>query len=138
MNSKLNHIGFFTAHPKRILNFYITQLGFVKDAEAILPKNIVYSIFRIPSSCFMVKLVKQDICLEIFWMKHYTLKVKSKDTSGYNHFGIEIENREQFCNRLSNKFKIKATKVKRGDHYNYFIRDPDKNIIEIKELLPKK
>jgi len=37
------------------------------------------------------------------------------------------------CQKLRRVFHIKVTKVKRGGHYNYFIRDPDKNIIEIKE-----
>ena len=98
-----------------------------------MPREIVYAIFAIRRECVMVKLLKDAVCLEIFWFKDYTLKPKVKGMSaGYNHFGMEIEGRDAFCYRLSREFKIDVTKIKRGGHYNYFIRDPDKNIIEIK------
>ncbi len=132
--AQLNHIGIFTAHPKRLLNFYTCALGFTTSQEAVLPKRIVYGIFKLRKECTMVKLFKDAVCLEVFWLKEYKLKPNIKGAIGYNHFGLGVENRDAWLMRLIREFKVEVTKIKRGDHYNYFIRDPDKNIIEIKEL----
>ena len=131
--TKLNHIGVVTNHPKRLLDFYTGALAFTRSQEITLSKEIVRSIFNIRKEATMVKLVKDKTCLEVFWFKDYRLKPRAQDTRGYNHFGIEEEKRGLLCQKLRRVFHIKVTKVKRGGHYNYFIRDPDRNIIEIKE-----
>ena len=134
----LNHIGIVTAHPRRLFNFYSNKLGFEKSQETVLPEDIVYSIFKIPQPCTMAKLTKDGTCLEVFWFKNYRLKPRAKETAGYNHFGMEIKDREEFLTGLRREYHLKVTTIKRGDHYNYFIQDPDKNIIEIKELSASK
>lgn len=131
--TRLKHVGVVTNHPKRFLDFYTGALEFTKSQEMLLPREIARSIFNISKEATMVKLVKGQTCLEVFWFKDLMLKPRAQDTLGYNHFGIEEEKRELLCHRLRRMFHIKVTKVKRGGHYNYFVRDPDKNIIEIKE-----
>lgn len=130
---KFNHFGILTSHPMRMLNFYIKKLGFKKEYQTILPKEVIYPIFRIPEACAMVKLGKFDIGLEIFWFENYRPNPNTTKTCAYNHIGVEVENKEKFCKRLADKFRVRVIKVSRGSHYAYFIQDPDKNLIEIKQ-----
>lgn len=134
---KFNHIGIFTGHHRRLLDFYLPALGFKKEYQALLPKEVMYPIFRIPYECHMVKLVRDDIALEIFWLDDYKLKSAGRWTAGYNHFGLEVKDREKFLKRLKAKFKARIIKVGRGSHFVYFIQDPDGNRIEIKETAKK-
>lgn len=131
-----DHLGMWTANPRRALNFY-QKLGFKKEYQGLLPKNVVYPIFKINEDCNIVKLMRDKLCLEIFWFtptpKSCAAAFKNTRMAGYNHLGLRIRDRERFCGSLSRKFKIKVIKIKRGGHYNYFIRDPDKNLIELKE-----
>jgi catechol 2,3-dioxygenase-like lactoylglutathione lyase family enzyme len=134
---KFNHIGIFTGHHKRLLDFYLPVLGFKKEYQAILPAEVMYPIFGIPHECHMIKLIGGGITLEIFWLDDYKLKGKGRWMSGYNHFGLEVKDRDRFIKRLKARFKARIVKVDRGGHFAYFIRDPDGNLIEVKEALKK-
>ena len=138
VNIKFNHVGMFTKHPKRLLNFYLTKLGFKKEYQTILPKSVVYSIFKINAECIMARLTRNSVVLEIFWFRpsgceEYELKTRVIGAVGYNHFGLELKDIDKFCNGLKQKFGVKVIRVNRGSHYNCFIQDPDKNLIEIKQ-----
>lgn len=134
---KFNHIGIFTGHHKRLLDFYRSALGFKKEYQTILPGEVMYPIFGIPHECHMVKLIGGGIALEIFWLDDYKLKSAGRWMSGYNHFGLEVKGRDRFIKRLKTRFKAKIIKADRGGHFVYFIRDPDGNLIEVKEALKK-
>lgn len=133
---RFHHAGLFTAHPKRLLNFYTKKLGFKKENQTLLPKNIVFSLFKLKKDCRMLKLSKDAVTLELFWFS----KSRGRDQPperkpsglGYNHLGIEVNDREQFCKWLNSKFGIRIIKINRGEHYAYFIRDPDNNLIELR------
>lgn len=131
---KFNHIGIFTGHHKRLLDFYLPALGLKKEYQDILPKEVMYPIFGLPYKCHMVKLIGGGIILEIFWLDDYKLKSAGRWMSGYNHFGLEVKDRDRFIKRLKTRFKARIIKVDRGGHFVYFIRDPDGNLIEIKEI----
>lgn len=130
---RLNHVGIFTTHHKRLLNFYFSALGFKKEYQALLPSEVMRPVFGMPRECHMVKLVRDDIALEIFWLSDYKLKRAGGWVSGYNHFGLEVKNRERFLKQLGAKLRVKIIKVDRSGHFVYFIRDPEGNLIEIKE-----
>lgn len=130
---KFNHLGLFTQRPKRILNFYLRGLGFKKEYQTLLPKSVIYPIFKINQECHMAKLIKDDIALEIFWFGKYKLKDAGRGTVGCNHFGLEVKDREKFLRRLHKRLKLKIIKVDRGSYSVYFLQDPDKNLIEVKE-----
>lgn len=134
---EFNHIGIFTGHHKRLLDFYLPVLGFKKEYQTILPKEVMYPIFGIPYECHMVKIIGGGIALEIFWLDDYKLKSEGRWMSGYNHFGLEVKDRDRFIKRLKTRFKAKIIKVDRGGRFVYFIRDPDGNLIEVKEALKK-
>lgn len=134
---KFNHIGIFTGHHKRLLDFYMPVLGFKKEYQTVLSKEVMYLIFGIPYECHMVKLIGGGIVLEVFWLDNYKLKSAGRWMSGYNHFGLEVKDRDRFIKRLRARFKAGIIKVDRGGHFVYFIRDPDGNLIEVKEALKK-
>lgn len=130
---KLNHLGLFTQRPKRILNFYLRGLGFKKESQMLLSNQVMHHIFKIPQECHMAKLIRDDMALEIFWFEKYKLKETGTGACGYNHFGIEVRDREKFLRHISKRLKIKIIKAERGSHFVYFLQDPDKNLIEVKE-----
>lgn len=153
---RFNHIGIFTGHHKRLLDFYLPVLGLKKEYQAILPKEVMYPIFGISYECHMVKLIGGGIALEIFWLApleakgkpgkrkvpltgldDYKLKSAGRWMSGYNHFGLEVKDRDRFIKRLKTRFRVRIIKVDRGGRFVYFIRDPDGNLIEVKEALKK-
>ena len=133
---RFHHAGIFTLHPQRMLNFYIKKLGFKKESQTVLPEHTVFSLFKVKKDCRMLKLSRDEAVLEIFWFSQERIRPqlaeRSPAVAGYNHLGIEVNDREQFCSRLNNKFGIKIIKISRGEHYAYFIRDPDKNLIEVR------
>ncbi len=130
---RLHHIGVFTVHPKRMLNFYLGKLGFKEKNRGILSKAQAYALFRAPYDCVMAKLTKANVCVEIFWSKGKMSNAPRPSVIGYNHFGIEMGARDAFCRRIKNRKRIRIIKIKRGDHYTCFIRDPDGNLIELRQ-----
>lgn len=131
---RADHIGIFTAYPKRMMTFYVNKLEFKKEYQTILDKDTVYSIFSIRKDCNMVKLKRGAISIELFWFNTDTYKVapKVKSRVGYNHFGLAFKDRQSFLDELRKK-KIKIIEIKRQDRYAYFINDPEGNLIEIRE-----
>lgn len=134
---KFNHIGIFTRHHRRLLDFYLLALGFKKEYQTLLPENVMYPIFGMPYECHMVRLTREDVALEIFWLDDYKLKSAGRWMSGYNHFGLEVKDRDKFLKRIKVRFKARIIKVDRGSHFVYFIQDTDGNLIEIKEAAKK-
>lgn len=132
--SKIDHIALFTTHPTRMINFYINKLKFKKEHQAVLDKGTVYSIFKIKKNCNMVKLKTGEVTLEIFWFKADKLKPRRKSIGGYNHFGLAFKDREKFLGEFRKERGVKVIEIKRKDRYTYFINDPDRNLIEIREL----
>jgi catechol 2,3-dioxygenase-like lactoylglutathione lyase family enzyme len=128
---KCDHIGIFTTHYKRMVDFYMNKLGFNKEKEELLSKTIMKSIFGIFSDCKFVRMASGDIKIEIFSPINKTSRRKLDHTGGYNHWALCVGKREKFLRILKRK-KVKILEVKRNDHSVYFIHDPDRNKIEIK------
>lgn len=125
----LNHIGLFTNHPKRLLNFYEKRFGFKREYEVSLSKEIVKSIFKITKRCSMVRLsFGKSERLEIFWTKDKRLKKRRLNTTGYNHYVLSVMDRDKFTERLKSS-GIKVTRINRNGRYPYFIKDPDGNLL---------
>lgn len=131
---KIHHIGVFTNHPRRLLTFYEKQLGFKKEYKTLLPKSLVTQIFGVEHDCFLVKLLLDTTCIELFWLKGKKLKETNQLLIGINHFCITVSDKRVFCETLAKKHKIKIIKVHRDkNYYVYFIKDPDNNLIEVKD-----
>ncbi|MCK4251524.1 VOC family protein [candidate division WOR-3 bacterium] len=127
-----DHIGIFTNDSKKLEDFYIKALGFKKEKESILSKQIVKSIFGTSSDCKFIKLVSGNMMIEIFEPISSRLRKKFNNIVGLNHWGYCVGDRKKFVKKLRQK-KVNIIEIKRNDHIIYFITDPDGNRIEIRE-----
>jgi catechol 2,3-dioxygenase-like lactoylglutathione lyase family enzyme len=127
------HIGLFTNNPKGLEKFYKSALGFVKEKENIIPKEIMYKIFGIRSKCNMIVLALSDIRLEIFYSRSLKFKKKIQSIIGLNHWGYFVKDKHKFVDILMQS-GIKVNRIKRDNNrFTYFVNDPDGNRIEIME-----
>ena len=126
-----DHIGIFTNNAQRLLMFYVKKMGFQKESEEILPASIMKSIFGIASECRFIKLARDWARIEIFQPLSIRLKKYQHACAGYNHWALTVENRNEFCQYLEKK-TVHIIKIKRKDHFVYFVKDPDGNRIEIR------
>lgn len=51
---------------------------------------------------------------------------------GYNHWGLRVNNRVAFCRSLKKK-RVKVIEITRNNRKVYFIKDPDGNLIEMRD-----
>ena len=82
----------------------------------------------------MVRLSCDETRVEIFWFsagRHPASRLAK--WAGYNHFSIEVENKQSFCEKLAKKSGVRIIRVERSGSRTYFLEDPDKNLIEIRE-----
>lgn len=127
-----DHIGLFTDNPKRLIDFYTNKLGFKKEKEDLISKDIINSIFGITLECRLIRLSAVSIKIEIFSPSLKSGRQHSKRLSGVNHWGLSTGNREMFRKKLI-KHKVKIITVERNSHKVYFIKDPQNNLIEIRD-----
>jgi len=129
---KCDHIGMFTNNSKRLVDFYTKNLGFKKGKTTILSKSIIKPLFGIPTDCKFIKLVSEDVMIEIFEPILIRGRKRINNIIGYNHWGYWVGDRIKFVQKLKRK-KVRVIKVKRDSHSVYFITDPDGNRIEIRD-----
>jgi len=132
MKRKNIHIGLFAQDAKKMLDFYTRKLGFTASEERQLPASIMTSIFGLDSECLMVKLKLDDIVLEIFSPANIVLTPSRENKSGYNHWGITVADKAEYCRRLE-KNGVEIIKTSYKERFVYFIRDPEGNLIEVFE-----
>ncbi len=125
-----DHIGLFTNDPERLLDFYTRIMEFDKISDSILDKSIMKSIFGINIKCRFIKLSKGELMLEIFTPIEQKSQVQTK--IGINHFGYKQNNKIKFVQRLKEQGQNLIT-IKKNNHSIYFIKDPDGNLIELRE-----
>jgi len=132
-----DHIGIFTDHYQRLVNFYIQKLGFVKEKEERLSKSLMQSVFGVASEGNFSRLVSGDVRIEIFSLVKSSLLKRSNRTLGYNHWALCVTDTKKFLSGLTRK-GVKIISIKRNDHFVFFVKDPDGNRIEIKECKTEK
>ncbi len=129
---KCDHIGLYTNNAKRLVNFYTKKLAFKKTKEEILDKSIFKEIFGISADCRFIRLVSDNIMLEIFEPINRSPYKNIKNSIGYNHWGYCVKDRKKFVQQLRKK-RVKIIEIRRNDHIVYFVIDPDENRIEIRD-----
>ncbi len=141
MNKKLirscDHIGIFTNHYHKMVNFYTQKLGFTKVKEESISKSLIQPIFGVASEGKFTRLVSGDVGIEIFTLVGLRLLKKHDRMLGYNHWAICVTDVKKFLSGLKRK-KVKIISIKRNDHFVYFIKDPDGNRMEVKECKTEK
>jgi catechol 2,3-dioxygenase-like lactoylglutathione lyase family enzyme len=128
----IGHVGLFTSHPRRMINFYTNRLGFAKDKESYISGDIMERIFGIACGCRLVRFVKGNARVEIFIPDSLTFKKKINKQIGYNHYSLVVSDKIRFCSSMAAR-RVGVIKIKRENHTTYFIKDPDGNRIEIQD-----
>lgn len=126
------HLGLFALDAKKIINFYTGKLGFTAEEERKVPESIMSSVFGLDSDCLMVKLRLEGIVLEIFSPDNTALVPRIKQSAGYNHWGITVADKVEYCRRLADN-GVEIIKTAYKERFVYFIKDPEGNLIEVFE-----
>jgi catechol 2,3-dioxygenase-like lactoylglutathione lyase family enzyme len=132
MINSIHHIGIFTNNPKELTRFYTEKIGFQKEATKIVPETLMRYIFNISTPCKLTKLKYGQVILEIISPQDCKLRQKEADITGYNHWSLGVEDKEEFCQELI-KRGLSIMKVESKGRFVCFIKDPDGNPIEIYE-----
>lgn len=132
MTCHCNHIGLFTNNPLQLIIFYSEKLGFEEGETKILSRKLMERIFRIPSSSTLTKLKLGQVTLEIISPQELNVKKRDNDVSGYNHWGLGVKKKEEFCQKLKEK-GVQVIEVESSGRSIFFVKDPEGNLIEIYE-----
>lgn len=127
-----HHLGIFTNNPSKLIKFYEEKLGFENGGTKLVSRDLMGKIFGIPSSCSLTKLRLGQSVLEIISPQNMNLKRKRHDISGYNHWALEVADKEKFCQELQQKGVV-VLELEREERRILFVRDPEGNLIEIYE-----
>lgn len=127
-----HHLGIFTNNPQSLIQFYKEIFGFEVEKTKPVSRDLMEQIFRIPSPCTLTKLSLGQIILEIISPQNLNLKRREYEISGYNHWALEVADKEKFCQNLKQK-GVAVLEVKSDDRKIFFAKDPEGNLIEICE-----
>lgn len=133
MNIFCHHFGIFARDPDKIKKFYVKRLGFEEGETRLLPAHLVDQIFRIPSPCYLTKLNRGSLVLEVFSLTDRQAQKRNSATVGYNHWGMGVEDKERFVHDLKQK-GVPVMEIEHSGRMIYFVKDPEGNLIEIYEL----
>ncbi|MBN1222077.1 MAG: VOC family protein [Candidatus Aminicenantes bacterium] len=132
MHMACHHIGIFTRNPKRLIPFYTQGLGFSEGEMRVLPPDLMGKIFGLASECQLTKLSQDGAVIEVFSPVEYEVDDCSPRTSGYNHWGLEVEDKEAYV-RILEERGVPVLKVDNRGRTIFFVKDPEGNLIEIYE-----
>lgn len=130
MKQNCNHIGLITGNPDILVKFYIEKLGFKEMGTRLIPASLMKQLFGLTCECQMTNLVQGEIVLEMFNLGDIDISLRTENTSGLNHWGLYVPNKESFCRELASK-GVEIIKAPYKDRFIYFIKDPEGNRIEV-------
>lgn len=126
------HLGLISDNSPVLIRFYTEKLGFSEGESRTIPRDLVKNIFGLPAECRMTKLHRGEITLEVFSPQGLGLAPRADTQAGYNHFGLWVEDKRQFCSKLAEQ-GAEVIEAPYQDRVVYFVKDPDGNRIEIFE-----
>jgi catechol 2,3-dioxygenase-like lactoylglutathione lyase family enzyme len=133
MNIFCHHFGILARNPKKLKEFYVKRLGFEEGETRLLPADLVNKIFSIPSPCYLTKLKRGAVVLEVFSLTDLQIHKRENATVGYNHWGLGVEDKERFVQDLKQE-SVPVLEIERSGRMIYFVKDPEGNLIEIYEV----
>jgi catechol 2,3-dioxygenase-like lactoylglutathione lyase family enzyme len=133
MNVFCHHFGILARNPDKLKEFYVKYLGFKEGEARLLPADLVDQIFSIPSPCYLTKLSRGSLVLEVFSLTNIDTQERKSATVGYNHWGMGVEDKGQFVKDLKQN-GVPVIEIQHSDRMIYFIKDPEGNLIEIYEV----
>ena len=125
------HVGLFVTDIGKVSRFYIERLGFKIVRDYVADTKIIRRIFSISSPCRLQFLVLGDFGLELLYFTREKLAPRKKNASGINHWTLLVEDKFRFCRNLK-KRGVKVIKAAKPSGTTFFIKDPERNLIEIK------
>ncbi len=125
------HVGIFVHDLEKVNRFYTRHLGFKIERDHVADRKITKQIFGINSSCRLQYLSLKGFGIELLYFQDTHLIKRRAKTSGTNHWTLLVEDKFEFCRNLKRK-KIKVIEVDKSNSVTYFIKDPEENLIEIK------
>ena len=132
MNGSCDHVGLFSQNPKKLIPFYTEKMGFEQIGTKTISKEWMTQIFGMPAACQLVKLRYGFAVVEIFVPQAGGLNDRITPSVGYNHWGLGVEDKEAYVDRLEKK-GVPVLKLEGTGKFIYFIKDPEGNLIEIYE-----
>jgi catechol 2,3-dioxygenase-like lactoylglutathione lyase family enzyme len=133
MNTFCHHFGILSKNPEKLKKFYTESLEFEEGETRLLPVDLVDQIFSISSPCYLTKLKRGSVLLEIFSLTDLQTHEREWTTVGYNHWGMGVEDKERFVQDLKQK-NVPVMEIEHSGRMIYFVKDPEGNLIEIYEV----
>jgi catechol 2,3-dioxygenase-like lactoylglutathione lyase family enzyme len=133
MNIFCHHFGILARNPEKLKEFYVNWLGFEEGETRLLPVDLVEQIFSIPSFCYLTKLKRGSLVLEVFSLTGVNTQERKSVTVGYNHWGMGVEDKQRFVKDLKQK-GVPVMEIEHSGRMIYFVKDPEGNLIEIYEV----
>jgi catechol 2,3-dioxygenase-like lactoylglutathione lyase family enzyme len=133
-----DHLGLLTDDIDGLALFYGQAFGFTVERDEVLSLSVARSIFDIGSACRFVKLTAVDreggtaVALELFQPLDMKLESCRGTTAGYNHWGLRVGDRAGVARTLRNR-RVPVIEVDREGHSVFFVKDPDGNLIELRD-----
>jgi len=127
-----DHVGLLTNNARGLEGFYMEKFGFKKEKETVMEKVLFSKIFGIDSSAKFIRLKAPNMKLEIFEPVSLALEKHTDKTAGFNHWGYVVGHRAEFCAGLKRK-NVDVIEVEIKGDIKYFVKDPDANLIEIRD-----
>lgn len=127
------HVGIFVKDLKKVSRFYTAKLGFKLQKEFVAEKKMIKKLFGI-NDCALIRYLERDgFGIELIYFSG--LEARKKNTSGSHHWTILVNDKDRFCKNLRRK-SVRVIAFQRPHDFVYFIEDPEKNLIEVKNNTP--
>ena len=111
--------------------FYRTHLGFRLKRDYVAEDWMMKDIFGILSPCRIRYLEKSGFGIELFYFLNASCRRLTSRRIGYNHWTMLVADKYRFCAGIKKK-KVRVIKIPKPHGFTFFIKDPEKNLIEIK------
>ena len=130
--SWIHHIGLVCSDIQKSEQFYTEHFGLKRARETAVPATETQKIFGINSAAHIIALAAEG-GQEIELFEFPDAKHLKPAQGAISHLALFVGNRRECHDRLKAK-GIDTIFIDRGEgRYVYFVKDPDGNLIELRE-----
>lgn len=141
----LHHVAFSTPNMERLKTFYRDLLGFEEVAEASWPRGtgVINKVLGLEDcSAKQAMLRGPNICIELFEFNYPEPAPKAPNTPvcnhGLTHVCIDVKDIDSVYRKMVEAgIQFHTEPQDFGDIKATYGRDPDGNVFEIQEVIPK-
>ena len=128
-----HHVGIFVHDLKKMSDFYTRRLGFCFEREYQADEKIMKIIFGINAACLIRYYLRDGFRIELFYFLRQPLNRRTQKILGLNHWALVVDDRAGFCRDLKKKGAPVIKIVKPSGEFTLFTKDPESNLIEIRD-----